>query len=155
MKIIVVSDSHYERGPVMSLIEMISSRSDIDALIHLGDGSGDVKLIRERLNIPVYSVPGNCDFCLTQDAEQVITLGGVSMLLCHGHTRRVKYSLDSLCYRAQELNVQLALFGHTHRPCLRNEYGVLLLNPGSLAQEVYAEIEIENGQLLTPQLKKL
>ena len=155
MKIIVVSDSHCERGMLLSLAEEITVRGDIDAIIHLGDVESDAKWLHERLNKPVYSVPGNCDFNLHDPAERVITLEGVDMLLCHGHTLRVKYTLDSLVYRAEELGVKLALFGHTHLRCLRYEGRALLLNPGALADGCYALLEIKDGNILTPRQLQL
>lgn len=156
MKIIVVSDSHYDRAALSSLAEDIARRGDMDALIHLGDVESDAQWLKEHLNCPVYSVPGNCDLNFRDPAERVLTLDGVSMLICHGHTLRVKYTLDALCYRAQEMGVSLALFGHTHAPCLRLENdGILLLNPGALRDGRYALLETENGQLLTPSLLTL
>ena len=154
MKIIVVSDSHCERGMLLSLAEEIAMRGDVDAIIHLGDVESDAKWLHERLNIPVYSVPGNCDFNLSDPAERVITLEGVPMLLCHGHTLRVKYTLDSLAYRAEELGVKLALFGHTHQPFAGYVGGVMLLNPGALNAGKYAILEIEKGNAV-PFLKEL
>jgi uncharacterized protein len=155
MKIIVISDSHCERGMLLSLAEEVTARGDIDALIHLGDVESDAKWLHERLNKPVYSVPGNCDFNLHDPAERVITLDGVDMLLCHGHTLRVKYTLDPLAYRAEELGVKLALFGHTHLRCLRYEGHALLLNPGALANGFYTLLEIKNGDILMPQQLQL
>lgn len=156
MKIIVVSDSHYDRCALSNLAEIIMRRGDIDALIHLGDVQSDAEWLKGHLKIPVYGVPGNCDMNLRDPAECVLTLGGVSMLICHGHTLRVKYTLDSLAYRAQELGVSLALFGHTHAPCLQYENGsVLLCNPGALKDDRYVLLEIENGDTLTPSFLKL
>ena len=46
MKIIVASDSHYERAMLISLVEEIRRRGDIDAVIHLGDMEGDADWLR-------------------------------------------------------------------------------------------------------------
>ncbi|MBO4297222.1 MAG: metallophosphoesterase [Clostridia bacterium] len=155
MTIVVASDSHYARAMLMNLAEEIRRRGDIDAVIHLGDMEGDAEWLRGRLTIPVYSVPGNCDMKFNAPAEVVATLGGVKVMMCHGHAQRVKYTLDPLAYRAMELGVSVALFGHTHARCLRNEGGVLLLNPGALKDGRYALIEIENGDIKMPRLLEL
>lgn len=156
MKVIVVSDSHYDRAALSSLAEEITRRNDVDALIHLGDVESDAQWLQARLKLPLYSVPGNCDMNLHDPAERVIELDNMPMLICHGHTLRVKYTLDVLCYRAEEMGVSLALFGHTHAPCLRHETGgILLLNPGALRDGRYALLETENGRLLTPTLLTL
>ena len=152
MKIIVASDSHYERVMLMNLAGEIARRGDIDAVIHLGDMEGDADWLRKRLSVPVYAVPGNCDMKFDPaSTEQVVTLGGVSMLLCHGHTRQVKFMLEPLSYRAQELGASVALFGHTHARCMQNVGGVLLVNPGALKDGRYALMDIERGDVKPPQ----
>ena len=50
MKIIVASDSHYERVMLMNLAGEIARRGDIDAVIHLGDMEGDADWLRKRLS---------------------------------------------------------------------------------------------------------
>lgn len=155
MKIIVASDSHYERAMLMNLAQEIKRRGDIGAVIHLGDMEADAEWLRRNLTIPVYSVPGNCDMRFDAPSELVVTLGGVRLMLCHGHRQRVKYTLDPLVYRALELGVPLALFGHTHARCLKNEGGVLLLNPGALKDGRYALLEVGSGDISLPQMLEL
>jgi len=155
MKIIAVSDSHYNRVELMNLAQEIRRRGDIGVVIHLGDMEGDAQWLRSSLPIPVYSVPGNCDMNPGAPADIVLTLGGVRMLACHGHTHRVKFTLDPLAWRARELNVPLALFGHTHAPCLLNEGGVLLLNPGALRDGRYALLDAAGGDIGMPRLLTL
>ncbi len=145
MKIIVASDSHYEKAMLMNLAGEIRRRGDIDAVIHLGDMEGDAEWLRRNLSQPVYGVPGNCDMKFGPSAEQTLVLGGATIFLCHGHTRRVKYSLEPLSYRAEELGASLALFGHTHARCLQNLGGVLLVNPGALKDGRYALLTLEKG----------
>ena len=48
MKIIVASDSHYERAMLMNLAQEIGERGDIDAVIHLGDMESDAKWLAAR-----------------------------------------------------------------------------------------------------------
>ena len=155
MKIIVASDSHYEKAMLMNLAGEIRRRGDIDAVIHLGDMEGDADWLRRNLSQPIYSVPGNCDMRFGPSAEQVIRLGGATVLLCHGHTQRVKLSLEPLSWRAEEVGASVALFGHTHARCVRNLGGVLLINPGALKDGRYALLEIENGDLRPPQMLAL
>ncbi|MBQ8954840.1 MAG: metallophosphoesterase [Clostridia bacterium] len=155
MKIIVASDSHYERVMLMNLAQEINRRGDVDAVIHLGDMVGDADWLRRSLPQPVYSVPGNCDMQFGPSAEQVVTLGGVTMLLCHGHTHRVKYALEPLSYHAEAVGASVALFGHTHARCVQNLGGVLLVNPGALKDGRYALLEIENGGVRPPQMLTL
>ena len=155
MKLLVVSDSHFDRTALSSLLEEIRRRGDIDAVAHLGDMQSDAVWLRAQLDIPVYSVPGNCDMEPNAPAELVIPLDGAQVLLLHGHTRRVKYTLDALAYRARESGAQLALFGHTHARHLSHAYGALLLNPGALKDGRFAIVEITHGDIQLPQFLEL
>ncbi|MBR3502976.1 MAG: metallophosphoesterase [Clostridia bacterium] len=155
MKLIVASDSHYDKVMLMNLAREINRRGDIDAVIHLGDMEGDAAWLRKNLAQPVYGVPGNCDMNFKDPAERVISLGGTAVFLCHGHTLRVKTTLEPLSYRAEERGARLALFGHTHARCVRNLGVVLLVNPGALKDGRYALIEIEKGDLMMPKMLAL
>ena len=155
MKLIVASDSHYEKAMLMNLAQEIKRRGDIDAVIHLGDMTGDAHWLMKNLAQPVYSVPGNCDMDFRDPAEVALTLGGATVFLCHGHTLRVKTTLEPLSYRAEEKGASLALFGHTHARCVRNLGGVLLVNPGALKDGRYALIEINRGDVMMPQMLEL
>lgn len=72
MKLLVVSDSHFDRTALSNLLEEIRRRGDIDAVAHLGDMQSDAVWLRAQLDIPVYSVPGNCDMEPNAPAELVI-----------------------------------------------------------------------------------
>ena len=126
----VISDSHCDRA---ALREAASRLQTVDQVVHLGDCAPDAQLLESLLPAPVLSVRGNCDYASSQPEEITIQLGGVQALLCHGHRYQVKSTLQLLCYRAQEVEAHLALFGHTHRPLVTWEQGVLLVNPGSLS----------------------
>ena len=147
MRILVISDSHGRRTTMEDVVTVCHGPHAPDMVIHLGDHIGDARYIRERITQPVLAVPGNCDWS-DEEPERVENLGGVSVLLCHGHTRNVKSSLISLACLAQEKGVKAALFGHTHAPYAAYEYGILLLNPGALRDEKCAVVEIVRGEVL-------
>lgn len=139
MKILVLSDSH---GDVDSMVEVVTKERP-DAIFHLGDLIGDAQeLHNEFPNIPFYMVPGNCDGYGYDDikaSEKVVELEGKRFLLLHGHTRAVKFGYMSLEYRAKELEVDAALFGHTHVPYADYFGETLIFNPGSIGQPHYGE----------------
>ncbi len=155
MKIVVASDSHYERVMLMNLVQEIRRIGGVDAVIHLGDMEADADWLRRNLTVPVYSVPGNCDMRFDAPVDAEVTLGGVRFLLCHGHRQRVKQTLNPLVYRALELDAPVALFGHTHARFMKNLGGVLLLNPGALKDGRYALLDVEAGDIKMPQLLEL
>ena len=146
MKILVISDSHGRRSALESVAAFCRKPGSADLVIHLGDHISDTRYLRERISQRILAVPGNCDWS-DEPAEKIENLGGVNVLICHGHTLRVKTTLFPLTCRAQEAGVQAALFGHTHAPFMGYEYGVLLLNPGALKDEKCALMTIEQGEI--------
>lgn len=147
MKIAVFSDTH---GKLHNLAAAMNQLGKIDACIHLGDCVGDAKKIAATLNVPMYNVRGNCDFTSSVVEEAVFTFDGVRILCVHGHLYR---DVSLLYYRAQELNCQAALCGHTHVPDIDFDGKILLLNPGSLtkprfgSKPGFALLTIEKGRV--------
>lgn len=141
----IVSDSHNLSIKRIGQAAQALQACSMDRLIHLGDGAGDADKLSELLQVPVISIAGNCDNSSHRPEEATLVLEGLKLLLCHGHRLRVKGTLLPLILRAQELGAQIALFGHTHLPYHEMESGILLLNPGSLANGRYAVLEIHQG----------
>ena len=113
MKILVLSDSHGAVSPMEQAVEQTSP----DLILHLGDCWRDGERLHDRFpSIPLEQVPGNCDFRPTEPAERLLELRGKRILLCHGHTYGVKQSLVTAGFAAEEQQLDLFLFGHTHRP---------------------------------------
>jgi putative phosphoesterase len=134
MKVLVVSDTH---GNVTRAFTAHTLSGPVDIIIHLGDGSADADVLRSALDIPVINVAGNCDAGSNAPRELVWECEGNRILLTHGDAYQVKSGLGRLRQRAQELGVDAAFFGHTHQSLLENNSGLLLLNPGTLANHGY------------------
>ena len=147
MKILVLSDSHGAVSPMEQAVEQTSP----DLILHLGDCWRDGERLHDRFpSIPLEQVPGNCDFRPTEPAERLLELRGKRILLCHGHTYGVKQSLVTAGFAAEEQQLDLFLFGHTHRPYCDWADTSLLVNPGSIGpygHPAYALVRIENGKL--------
>ena len=147
MKILVLSDSH---GNISNMIQAVE-RETPAMILHLGDCWRDAEKLHEQFPaIPLEQVPGNCDFRSTEPNEQLLMLSGMKALICHGHTYGVKQSLLSAGYRAEELDLDLFLFGHTHRPFVDMRGKTLFLNPGSIGDyhhPFYGIITLENGKM--------
>ncbi|MCI8527193.1 MAG: metallophosphoesterase [Oscillospiraceae bacterium] len=145
MKILVLSDSH----GTMSSMERALERERPDCVLHLGDHLRDARsLARRHPQTPVYAVPGNCDLPGPGEALwQLEELGGVRIFMTHGHAYGVKRDLLRLSMAARELDADVAVFGHTHRPFCQASDGLWLMNPGACGQgrSGYGVIEIENG----------
>lgn len=129
MKILVVSDTH---GDVKKVIDYIEDRGDIQKIFHLGDYTGDAKLIYSMTGIEVVKVKGNGDYTDTSTLEdQLIEVEGHKIFLTHGHMYGVKTSLNSIFYKAKSLGAEVLLFGHTHTTLLVEHEGITIINPGS------------------------
>ena len=83
-------------------------------------------------------------------ADECEAIRGKRILLCHGHTYGVKSSLVTAGFAAEERQLDLFLFGHTHRPLVDRRGRTLFLNPGSIgasSRPSYGVVTIRDGQL--------
>ena len=87
MKILVVSDTHRHAENFEKVYEKVKP---VDAVLHLGDMEGQEDLIRSIADCPVYFVKGNCDLHTDEPLERELSLGGVKILMAHGH----KYGIN-------------------------------------------------------------
>lgn len=147
MKILVLSDSHGNVSNMLRAVERECPRM----ILHLGDCWRDGERLRDRFpSIPLEQVPGNCDYRSWEQAERLVCLEDKRILLCHGHTLGVKQSLLAAGLKAEEENLDLLLFGHTHRPLVDKRGKTLFVNPGSIGDyhhPFYAVVTIEQGRL--------
>ena len=147
MDILVLSDSHGATAPMARAVELTKP----DLILHLGDCWRDGERLHGRFpDIPLEQVPGNCDFLSEAPVEHLLVLGGKRILMCHGHTYRVKTSLLLAGFAAEEQQLDLFLFGHTHRPLVDRRGRTLFLNPGSIGDPVrpsYGVATIRDGVL--------
>lgn len=127
-KVLILSDSHGNIENMEYAVEKILP----DMIIHLGDCKDDAMILQDEYDdIPFEVVPGNCDY---EDGpqEKIIDIEGNKILICHGHTYGVKFDYYRLQMGAMEKEVDLALFGHTHKVFYDYHNGVRLVNPGSI-----------------------
>ena len=147
MDILVLSDSHGSIAPMIRAVEGVHPHM----IFHLGDCWRDGEQLRSRFpDIPLEQVPGNCDFRPGEPAERLLVLEGKRILLCHGHTYGVKTSLLAAGFAAEEQQLNLFLFGHTHRPLVDRRGRTLFVNPGSIGDPLrptYAVVTIQSGRL--------
>lgn len=147
MQIAVVSDTHrsiYELNKLHKIIE------GTDMLIHLGDNTDDVEEIAQTYKGKIINVRGNCDFGSFIPAERLEVIEGKRIFITHGHKYNVKYGLTNLKYKAEEVEADIVLFGHTHESLVEYESGIWFLNPGSAAlprdsAKSIAILKIENN----------
>jgi putative phosphoesterase len=146
MNLLVFSDSHGRGSNMLDALARQIKRPD--AIIFLGDGLKDLWYC-DFGDIPIFAVSGNCDIYNfygkgIADKELVVTFGGKRFMLVHGDRYGVKQGFARIVMAADEKEVDVVLFGHTHTPLSLyidkddNELGLnlkkplYLFNPGSI-----------------------
>ena len=158
MRLIVISDSHGKQG---AIDRVLSKESEAAHIFFLGDKVNDIEdfpaLYPEK---QFHIVSGNCDYFSDYKVFDTVSIGGLKILFCHGHTFYVKKGGNEfLADFARKNGCQIALYGHTHIPDTEYADGLYIVNPGSIGRsregaESYAAIDIlENGIL--PQIIRI
>ncbi len=150
---VILSDSHMRLGAIDKLFRLFGEN---DYIIHLGDGSGEMRKIVNLFPRKTFVMKGNCDFSYGEE-ERIIEAEGVRIFCCHGHRYGVKHGLETLAARARELECTVALYGHTHIADVSTVDGVLCVNPGALgdyASPSYCYMIVHQGKV-TPSLVPL
>ena len=145
---VILSDSHGRKRNLEKIMPLLAEN---DFVIHLGDGSTDLRDFMRENPEKVYILKGNCDFSYGAE-ELTIDVEKVRILCCHGHKYGVKSGLSRLAARSAELGCDVALYGHTHRADISTVDGVLCINPGSAgdyASPSYCYLVV-HGDKVTP-----
>jgi hypothetical protein len=117
----VLSDSHGELHP-----EIAAAFAGVDHIVHAGDVGSESVLLELQGIAPVTVVRGNTDppflgVALLDRATPV--LGGIRFAVVHEPVVLNGWTLPS--------DTVVVVTGHTHRPAVERETGVLYVNPGS------------------------
>ncbi len=121
----VISDTHGLLRP-----DVTAAFAAVDLILHAGDVGGAGVLASLAKIAPVEAVYGNVDdpHDPSLARERVVTLGGVTIHVSHGHELgRPTAELVLARYRGDVM-----IFGHTHQAVvLRGERGRIAFNPGA------------------------
>ncbi len=149
MRVLIVSDTH---GRHENLEEILGREPRVDLMIHLGDVEGGEEYISELVECPLEIVAGNNDFFSDLEREKELKIGQYKALITHGHYYYVAMGIEDLRKEAQGRGMDMAMFGHTHRPFLDYSKGITMLNPGSVSyprqdghKPSYAIMEIDGS----------
>jgi putative phosphoesterase len=117
----VISDTHGLLRPAA-----LEALRGSDLILHAGDVGGAPILAALEAVAPVVAVRGNTDhgaFGSSLPDSQVVEIAGVHIYVLH--------DLAALDLRPEAAGMAAVVFGHSHRPEIREERGVLFFNPGS------------------------
>ena len=129
MRILIVSDTHKHNE---NLEKILNDIGHIDMIIHCGDAEGSEDSIRYSVDCPMHIVAGNNDYFSDLDGEIMFDIENNKVFLTHGHYYYVNTGIVRLKEEALDRGVDIVMYGHTHRPMLVEEDGLIILNPGSL-----------------------
>jgi putative phosphoesterase len=121
----VVADTHGLVRPGLA-----AALAGVQRILHAGDVGGAAVLEALSKLAPVDAVFGNVDdpHDPSLARERVVTLGGVTIHVSHGHELGRPTPELALARYAGEVVV----FGHTHRPIVvRDRTGRIAMNPGA------------------------
>lgn len=126
MRIGLISDTH---GKLRN--EVFDHFNGVDRILHAGDIGPAALLVQLEAIAPVTAVYGNTDrFDVRERVTELaeLELGGVQVAVIHGHQLG---SPDPVGLRAALPDADIIVYGHTHKPLVRQEDGALVINPGS------------------------
>lgn len=128
MKMLVVSDNHFDRDILVALDDKYYG--DVDLMIHCGDSQLPAS---DRLFEHFVTVQGNNDFDDALPQMKILDQNNERILITHGHLQNVNTTMTNLELLAQEQAANLVFFGHTHKLGAVMSKQRLFLNPGSIS----------------------
>ena len=131
MRVGLIADTHGLLRP-----EVLDAFASVEHILHAGDvGSPDVLEGLVRI-APVTAVRGNVDGGLGLPEVARLELAGVRVVVVHGD----RFGSPTPEKVAQAYtDVDLAVYGHSHRPALRQVGDVLVVNPGSAGRRRFRD----------------
>lgn len=130
MRVLIVSDTH---GAHRNLNRALEEAGAIDMFIHLGDVEGGEDYINGLVTCEKHIVRGNNDFFSELPKEEEFRIGPKKVFITHGHNYYVSLDPQQVKDEGRARNVDIVMFGHTHRPYLDRDQDITVLNPGSLS----------------------
>lgn len=151
MKILIVSDTHRNED---NLIEVLEKEKSLDLLIHCGDVEGAEYEIENYAGCKTVFVAGNNDFFSRLPREAQIQVENYTIWVTHGHNYYVNTNPDYIKREAKIKNVDIVMYGHTHRPVIEKMEGLIAINPGSISyprqegrRPSYAILELDGDRI--------
>lgn len=164
MKILVVADTHIPASAKDIPAVIIEEAKKSDICLHAGDLTEFS--VYEELNkiIKTYAVYGNMDDSSVRNKlpqKEIIKANQHTIGLTHGGGApdRIFDHLDNV-FKDERDNIDIFVFGHTHKPVDVEKEGKIYFNPGSCTDIVFAPynsygiIEIE-GETINRSIVKI
>lgn len=129
VKILIVSDTHRKND---NFLKALDRCKPVDMVIHCGDIEGSEYLISEASGCPVEMVAGNNDYFSDLPRERCFTIGKYKVWVTHGHNYYINMENETIKQIARQKGADIVMYGHTHKPVIKVEEDLIIINPGSL-----------------------
>lgn len=148
---VALGDTHRRQGHGLTGRTLDAVRA-ADTVAHTGDFTTTaVYDALVAVGDEVHAVTGNNDepaLAARLPARSIFEAEGLTVVLVHGH----EHSNQARSLLGREVQADLVVSGHSHRPGVERAAGCLLLNPGSHAaprwyRPAHAELEREAGNV--------
>lgn len=156
MMVAIFSDLHDNLPNLNRFLDWVK-KNKIEGLIFCGDLANvqTLKYLVENFTKKIYIVGGNADSFYLSDTKKFknvvyaedkleFRIDNQKIIITHKPT-------DLKKYLAEDNSFNFAFYGHTHKPWLKQEDGVIIANPGTLkeylGQSSFATLDTENGKL--------
>lgn len=151
MRVLIVSDTHRRNDNYFKVLE---KEKNLDLIIHCGDSEGSEYALSESADCPVQLVIGNNDFFSSLPRELELDIEGYKVWVTHGHNYYVNMGDEFIKEEARARGMDIVMYGHTHRPVINENKGVIAINPGSLTyprqegrKPTYIIMEVEKKEV--------
>ena len=138
MKILVLSDTHIPRVANDLPQKIYKAIQSVDMIFHAGDFVDEELLNKLRILRQTTAVFGNMDSPAIQKAlkaKEVVQIEKVRIGLIHGYGAPSELTETVM---SEFKNVNAIVFGHSHKALNLVKDGVLLFNPGSPTDTIFA-----------------
>lgn len=156
MKVAIFSDLH-DNLPNLNLFLSWVIKNQVGSLIFCGDLANNetLKYLAENFTDKIYMVGGNADSFYLSDTKKfkniiyaedklVFKIDNQKIIIAHKPNDLRRYLSENNSYN-------FAFYGHTHKPWIKQEDGVIVANPGTLKEvfgkSSFAILDSETGKL--------
>ncbi|WP_295722673.1 metallophosphoesterase [uncultured Methanobrevibacter sp.] len=144
MKIGLISDTHISKSRGKLSNKVLEAFKGMDLILHAGDINSQKVLDKLNQIAPIIAVEGNNDRnnkSLNLKSVEIIEIHNLRILLTHGD-KLPRGDYNKYFKFAQKHDANILISGHSHKPHLKKEKGILLVNPGSPNKPIKSEPSI-------------
>jgi putative phosphoesterase len=127
VRIGVITDTHGLYDPAVE-----HHFSAVDEILHAGDIGGEHVIRHLRRLAPVTAVSGNVDDFEASGLprRRLLRRSGLTIALCHVLYEKGNMRPDAAAW-LEQTRPDVCIYGHSHKPALTREAGIIFFNPGS------------------------